>query len=171
MTLIMEEFPDVFYSYNPFFYVTNTSKSLEWGLRHLDDDILWLNGDVVFDEQIIKKILQNNSRNLVCVDKKRCGEEEVKYISAADGSIKAISKAVETPEGEALGINFIQRASLPDFKQALKDCADMDYFEHAIELIIERGHTLFPLDISEYRCVEVDFDEDWELAQKVFAKG
>jgi choline kinase len=170
MALIMEEFPDVYYSYNPVFYVTNTSKSLLWALRHLDDDILWLNGDVVFDPQILRDLLAAPRANLVCVDKKRCGEEEVKYVSGPDGAIAGISKQVQTPEGEALGINLVRRESLPAFKKGLSACEDTDYFERGLELMIAAGEKILPLDISGYRCVEVDFVEDWELAQKIFAQ-
>jgi choline kinase len=168
MGLIMEEFPDVYYSYNPVFYVTNTSKSLAWALRHMDDDILWLNGDVVFDPQVLHELLAAPENNIVCVDKKRCGEEEVKYTADASGFITHISKQVENPQGEALGINMVRRRSLPAFKAALERCADMDYFERGLEFMIEAGEKIVPLDISGYRCVEVDFAEDWELAQKIF---
>src|SRR6056297_2461183 len=47
MDLIMEEFPNVYYRYNPFYYITNTSKSLLCILEDLDDDVIWLNGDVI----------------------------------------------------------------------------------------------------------------------------
>ena len=170
MGLIMEEFPDVYYSYNPIFYVTNTSKSLAWGLRHLDDDIVWLNGDVVFDPQVLPTLLAAPAGNLVCVDKKRCGEEEVKYASGPDGAIARISKQVEHPEGEALGINLVRRESLPAFKRGLEACGDMDYFERGLELMIQTGEKILPLDISAYRCVEVDFAADWELAQQMFGE-
>jgi hypothetical protein len=45
----------------------------------------------------------------------------------------------------------------------------MDYFERGLELMIQAGEKVLPLDISEFRCVEVDFAADWELAQKMFS--
>jgi choline kinase len=168
--LIMEEFPDVYYSYNPIYYVTNTSKSLAWALRHMDEDVLWLNGDVVFEAGVLDTLLRAPAENLVCVDKKRCGEEEVKYAQDNAGYIIAISKSVAQPLGEALGINLVRKDSLPAFIKALDACEDTDYFERGIELMIEAGEHVLPLDISAYRCVEVDFAADWELAQKMFAE-
>ena len=167
-SLIMEEFPDVYYCYNPVFYVTNTSKSLAQALRHMDDDVLWLNGDVVFEPAVLGEILRAPAENLVCVDKKRCGEEEVKYAQDGAGYISAISKSVEQPLGEALGINLVRKSSLPAFIGALDACEDADYFERGIELMIRAGERVLPLDISAYRCVEVDFAADWELAQEMF---
>ncbi|MDR2695818.1 MAG: phosphocholine cytidylyltransferase family protein [Deltaproteobacteria bacterium] len=168
-SLIMEEFPDVYYCYNPIFYVTNTSKSLVWALRHMDDDVLWLNGDVVFEAGVLDEMLRAPAENLVCVDKKRCGEEEVKYAQDSAGYISAISKSVAQPLGEALGINLVRKNSLPAFIRALDACEDTAYFERGIELMIEAGERVLPLDISAWRCVEVDFAADWELAQKMFA--
>jgi choline kinase len=170
MALIMEEFPDVYYSYNPVFYVTNTSKSLLWALRHMDDDVLWTNGDVIFEPGVLHKLLSAPKSNIVCVDGKRCGEEEVKYVSDANGFIAGISKQVEKPEGEALGINLVRRESLAAFRRGLEACGDADYFERGLELMILAGEKIAPLDISEYRCVEVDFEEDWETAKRMFAE-
>lgn len=170
MSLIMEEYPDVFFSYNPVYYVTNTSKSLLHCLSHMDDDIIWMNGDVVFDINIVQELLASSTHNQVCVDRKRCAEEEVKYRVNAEGNIVAISKSVTEPLGEAVGINLVRRESLPAFVDALRRCEDMDYFEMGIEFCVQAGMVWKPLDISAYRCIEVDFSEDLDAARKLFAQ-
>ncbi len=174
--LIMEEFPDVFYSYNPIFYVTNTSKSLLHAIEHLDDDILWMNGDVIFDGAILQQLIstvQENTHNYVCVDTKKCAEEEVKYRTNAQGLIMELSKEVSIAqaEGEAVGINLVRQADLASFREALRHVDDADYFEKGIELCLEKNMPWCPVDISAHRCIEVDFNEDWDAAQKLFAKG
>lgn len=171
MHLIMEEYPDVFYSYNPVYYVTNTSKSLLHCLQRLDDDVLWMNGDVVYDAAILQELLAEKTHNQVCVDKKRCAEEEVKYRIDTQGNISEISKTVTSPEGEAVGINLVRRASLPAFVDALGRCDDMDYFEKGMELCVREGMPWKPFDISAHRCIEVDFLEDWQMVQKIFPEG
>lgn len=170
MTLLMEHFPDVFYCYNPAYYLTNTSKSLLCALKLLDDDVVWLNGDVVFDPAVLAEVLAGPAENLVCVDKKRCGVEEVKYALDASGRIREISKIVADPQGEAVGINVVRRASLPRFVEMLDRCDDLDYFEMGLELLIREGGVVLPLDISAHRCIEVDFAEDWEAAKQLFPK-
>src|SRR5210317_401107 len=79
--LIMERFPELTYVYNPFFDRTNTSKSLLQALRkHRDKSVLWLNGDVVFDEKLLSvlkaDIRQNNS--FISVNTSSVADEEVK---------------------------------------------------------------------------------------------
>ncbi len=168
MTLIMEQFPEVYYRYNPNYYITNTSKSLLCAIGDLDDDILWMNGDVVFDKAILKEVLDSRQDNLICVDTKNCGEEEVKYNLGSEGYVSEISKEVVDAKGEAVGINFIRRQDIPTFCKALGECDDNDYFEKGMEFIIERGVRFKPVDISVHDCIEVDFEEDWISAQKTF---
>lgn len=166
--LIMEEFPDVYYCYNPVYYITNTSKSLACAIKHLDDDLIWTNGDVVFDEEVIREMV-NCKGNAVAVDRKKCGDEEVKYRADQHGLILEISKTVKEPEGEAVGINRVQKSDIPAFLQALTDCQDNDYFEKGLEMLIARGFDFTAKDISAYRCIEVDFEEDLQQALHLFA--
>tara|TARA_B100000683_G_scaffold261884_1_gene288306 strand:+ start:245 stop:922 length:678 start_codon:yes stop_codon:yes gene_type:complete len=168
MTLIMEHFPEVYYKYNPNYYITNTSKSLLCAISDIDDDVLWMNGDVVFDKAILKEVLDSRGENLVCVDTKNCGEEEVKYNLNSEGYISEISKEVVKAKGEAVGINFMLRKDIPAFRDALVECKDTDYFEKGIEFFIEKGGSFKPMDISVHDCIEVDFEEDWVSAQKTF---
>lgn len=167
-SLIMEEFPDVFYKYNPFFYITNTSKSLLCALEHLDDDVIWTNGDVVFDREVIEKVA-GHAQNSVAVDRKRCGAEEVKYRADDKGDLLEISKQVAHPQGEAVGVNKVLRESLPDLVRSLTQCQDDDYFEKGIEKCLQVGVVFQAVDISAHRCIEVDFDEDLREARALFA--
>ena len=102
--LIMEEFPQVYFRYNPVYYLTNTSKSLLHALEDMDDDVIWANGDVVFDEEVIRRIVDTDG-NVVMVDRSECGDEEVKYRTNEHNEIIEISKTVVNGEGEAVGIN------------------------------------------------------------------
>ena len=57
--LIMESFPNLLYVYNDFYDTTNTSKSLLAGLNKIEEeDVLWLNGDVVFEKELLPPIIQ-----------------------------------------------------------------------------------------------------------------
>ena len=164
---IMEHFPDVLYKYNPLFYITNTAKSLLAGVEDLNDDVLWLNGDVIFDEQVISDVIKVNG-NVIAVNTAKCGDEEVKYSTDQKGYIKAIGKELQSAQGEAVGINKICRKDLNSLKEALRRCSDSDYFEKGIEILIAQGKRFKPVDISDYRCIEVDFLSDWEVAVSLF---
>jgi len=170
--LIMENFPDLSYIYNPSFDRTNTSKSLLRGLKkHRNSSILWLNGDVVFDPKLIDHLIpyMGKDQSFVSVNNSEVGAEEVKYTLDKDGFVNAISKEVENGMGEAIGINFIANNDLPLLLNRLEECEDMDYFEKGLELAIQNDNIrVMAVDISQFDCLEVDFEEDLQHANKLF---
>jgi len=169
--LIEERYPDLEFVYNHRYSETNTSKSLLIGLEDVDDDVIWMNGDVVFDPSILKMIGENPGENLICVDNKKVGEEEVKYSLDSQGFIRELSKNVTEPLGEAVGINQVSRETIPMLRNALRECQDQDYFERGVEILIENGETFRPLNIGERFCIEVDFPEDLVEARKYFMEN
>jgi len=168
--LIMERFPEVNYVYNPFFDRTNTSKSLLQALKkHRGKSVLWLNGDVVFDEKLLSvlkaDIQQNNS--FISVNTSSVADEEVKY-TIKDGYVQELSKEVKNGLGEAVGINFIASKDLDIFISQLEKCGDNDYFEKGLEMAIaEDKLKVKAIDISKYNCIEVDFKEDLRNANNI----
>jgi choline kinase len=164
--LIMEAFPRLTYVFNHLFDRTNTAKSLLQGLRQTgDEDVIWLNGDVVFDPDVVERVYRFDG-SCMAVNTSSVGEEEVKYNVQSDGSIREVSKTVDDPLGESVGVNKIAAADVPLLLEALEQCGADDYFERGIELAIARGLRTHPVDITDLFCVEVDFGEDLERANK-----
>ncbi len=168
--LIMERFPEVNYVYNPFFDRTNTSKSLLQALKkHKGKSVLWFNGDVVFDEQLLS-VLQDNIKNnisFIAVNTSSVADEEVKY-TLKNKYVYELSKEVKNGLGEAVGINFISSNDLEVFIKQLEKCNDNDYFEKGIEMAIaEDNLKVKAIDISSYNCIEVDFKEDLKNANNI----
>ena len=171
--LIMERFPELIYIYNPFFDRTNTSKSLLKAIKkYRNTSVLWLNGDVVFDRELLTILVpyMEKEASFVAVNTSKVGDEEVKY-TLKDEYIKTLSKSVKNGLGEAVGINFIAKNDINAFIQRLEECDDNDYFERGLELAIEKdGLKISALDISQFDCMEVDFREDLENANNIFQK-
>lgn len=162
--LIMEEFSELTYVFNNVYDRTNTSKSLLRAMRKVRaDDVIWLNGDVVFDPEVLHRVVETKT-SCMAVNTASVAEEEVKYTVADDGSIKEVSKTVKNGLGESVGINKIISSDIPLFIEMLEQCQDDDYFERGLELGIEKGLKIFPVDVSDILCIEVDFTEDLEKA-------
>lgn len=164
--LIMERFPNLTYAYNQAFAHTNTSKSLLCGLEKLDDDVLWMNGDVYFEEDVVKKML-DSSFSSVLVDTSKCGDEEIKYNLDTAGNIIEISKQVKPGLGEAPGINVVKRHDLKSFTRELRAVGDKEYFEKALENLASLSQIILkPVCLEDLFCKEIDFAEDLDIVKK-----
>ena len=172
--------PDLMYVHNTRHASTNTARSLLCALPKFDDDVMWINGDLYFEEPAAKLLLEQHveySRTLV--DHSRTGDEEIKYTVFEDGSIDQISKTVEKPMalGESLGLQIVTRRDRPRLQRALEEVGERDYFERALELCTQdRSIRLMPVDVGRHFCKEVDFPEDLEavrqhVAQQVASSG
>jgi choline kinase len=168
--LIAERYPYLRFAHNDRYAHTNTAASLRVGLDAInEDDVLWLNGDVVFSGEVLSDLERRPAHNLVWVSNHSLGDEEIKYTLDSEGYVKKLSKTVKNGLGEGVGINFIRSEDVPHFKSCLSRCADSDYFERAMELAIAMGVKFKPSDVRDRFCVEVDFEEDLQKA-KAYAK-
>ena len=168
--LIMESFPNLTYIFNQYFDQTNTAKSLLKAIKkNKGESILWLNGDIVFDKDLFIRLKEyiDNDISFVAVNTSKVAEEEVKY-TVKDECIKELSKEVKNGLGEAVGINFISANYVDLFIKRLEQCKDNDYFEKALETAIEKdGFKIKPVDISDFNCIEIDFEEDLKNANNL----
>lgn len=165
---IMEHVPNASFVYNELFDQTNTSKSLLKALRNSPEGgVLWLNGDVVFDPQLLDHLRPylEADQSFVAVDTSTVSDEEVKYTIDPDGYIDSLSKTVLNGLGEAIGINYVSSGDKADLIRRLDEVHDQEYFEGGIVLTIRQdGARYRPVDISEFYAVEVDFSDDLERA-------
>lgn len=164
--IIMEKHPDLIFIYNDAYSQNNTSKSLLMALKKIDDDVIWLNGDVFFDKEVID-LLVNSEYSACLVDTKKCADEEIKYTINGNGNIKELSKQVKDGKGEAIGINLIKKKDLQLYIEELEKVDDNDYFEKALEnLTLAEKIELKPINIGDCYCCEIDFEEDLEDVKK-----
>jgi choline kinase len=170
LDLILEAAPEAVFVYNERYDQTNTNKSLLKALRaSAEGPVVWMNGDVVFEPAILKRLQENidAGQTAIAVNTAAVSDEEVKYTVDADGMVKELSKTVVGGLGESVGINVIAAKDKAALIKRLDECDDQDYFERGIELAIEKdGLKVIPIDISDLFAVEVDFEADLERANQ-----
>ncbi|MFT5179650.1 MAG: HAD superfamily hydrolase (TIGR01450 family) [Candidatus Paceibacteria bacterium] len=93
----VESFPELNFNFieNKDYGTTNNLYSLYLAKKHLNDDTLIMNGDLVFDKGVIKKLM-NTKGSAIAVDVGLYQDESMKVV-VEDGHIKNISKQI-TPE-------------------------------------------------------------------------
>ena len=153
----------VAFVHNPHYATSNTAKSLLTALEQVPAGaVLWLNGDVVFQPEVLERGLteQQAQQTMVWVNTEAVGDEEVKYTLDGGGFVRELSKTVVGGLGEAVGINLVSAADRALLTEHLRRCAPQDYFERGLETAIAEGLRVRPVDISGLLAVEVDFAED-----------
>ncbi|MFA6391502.1 MAG: phosphocholine cytidylyltransferase family protein [Patescibacteria group bacterium] len=164
--IIMEAHPEGIFVYNDAYAHTNTAKSLLIALEKMNDDVIWLNGDVYFDSAVLD-LLKVSQDSACLVDTKKCADEEIKYTLSDIGFIRELSKEVKNGEGEAVGINMVKQKDLKLFMEELRKVGQKDYFEKALEnLTLSDKLKLKAINIENNYCKEIDFEEDLLDVQK-----
>jgi choline kinase len=158
----------VTYVENADYATTNTLFSLQKALQNYEGDFYYLNADVVFDEQIIRRLSSLQGEGYLAIDCKQCREEEVKVIVDGD-QIVEIGKHLNPDScyGEFIGVAKFTGLFAARFRQTVFDQAvpgnEMKFFEHALDVMSDKtGMT--SVNITGLPCVEVDFPEDYEYA-------
>lgn len=164
--LFKKKYPSLGFVYNTLYHKTNTAKSLLVAFKKIDDDVICMNGDVYFDDKILDLIIPSNY-SCCLVDNKKCSDEEVKYNLNKSGFINQLSKIVNDPNGESLGIYFFKKNDMILVRNELEKVDDLDYDEKAFEnLCVNNKLKMVPIQVKNFFCKEIDFKNDLESVRK-----
>jgi len=158
---------------NHHFFETNTSYSV-WLCQEIaqDDDILLMNADVLFPIELLKRLIVSKQKNLLAVEIKQCGQEEVKVIEGENNRIVAIGKKLieENSLGEFIGVAKFSQLFMKEFFNSLNNLISAggksDYFEAAIDPLLSEN-ALYYEDVTDLPSKEIDFIEDFEEAKSI----
>ena len=172
---IQKEYPDFNCTFitNEHFFETNTSYSLYLCRNEFrNSESILMNADVLYPEELLERLMASPHENVMAVDVKECGREEVKVIAGSDDKLVAIGKELiqENSLGEFIGVAQFNVPFGEKLAASLKHLIDSggkaDYFEAAIHPLLTEMEVHY-IDISDLPCIEIDFVEDLEEAQKL----
>lgn len=166
---------EVTFIYNEKYASTNNIYSLWLTRPYVDkEDILLLDSDILFDPQIVAKLLGYGQADALALNHHTLGEEEIKVIADNDGKVLEISKtcSISRAIGESIGIEKMSAAYTEALFRELevmitKEGLDNIFYERAFERLIPQGHSFYALDTTEYFSVELDTVNDFEQAQRL----
>ena len=163
----------VTFIYNKVYETTNNIYSL-WLARPFaeGEEVLLLDSDLLYDPQIITHVLATDAPNVLTLIRHELGEEEMKVVTDAQGSIREISKTCNPADaaGESLGIEKMGREYTRALYRELEPMMNQEhlenvFYERAFERLIPQGHTYQVLDVTELFSCELDTIEDFENAK------
>ncbi len=149
---------------------TNTLYSLWLTVKYFDDDFVYLNADILFQADLLKKIIGKSEIPLLLIEESRCADEEVKMITDNNKFVKEIGKKLDPEKcaGEFIGIGRFTENILEKFKEKLQtginNNQENNYFEYAVDLLC-REVKIQAVSTDNLPCIEIDFPEDLEKAE------
>lgn len=158
------------YVKNPKYLSTNYIYSMWLTKKFIDDDVILLHCDLLFDKSLMKKLISKEG-NHVLVNKK---------VELPDKDFKAVIKDGRVVK---IGVEFYGEntfACFPMYKFSEKDFL---IWLNEIEKYVKRGKVniysedvlntilhrvlLYPLYFSDKLCMEIDTKEDMEIAENI----
>lgn len=170
------------YVENPIFDQTNNIYSFWLALPHLDDDMLLIEGDLLFDDSVIYDLLESPSPNVAVVD--RYQEHMDGTVIMADGDIARamILKSEQSDDfdyGPALKTvniykfsrEMLQDIFSPRLNTFISNGDTEQYYEAVLaELIGTQALEMAVQITGPETWAEIDNVQDLRVAEQVFAK-
>ncbi len=155
------------YYENPFFDITNSIASLWFAKDSLDGDILILNADVFFSEEILRRILTDNRDVVMAIDTGRTITGDYFFSTTDSGVIKKYGKELPLTERscEYVGIAKVTKTFLPllmkRMEELIKNQKHHMWWEDVLySLTAERD--IYTVDINGEFWSEIDYFDDYE---------
>src|SRR6185503_4923365 len=169
---------DVTYVTNKDFRTTNNAYSLLLCRPHVErDSFILLDGDVVFDLEVVEELVERGPDCLAVRSVGEIGLEEVKVTADVEDRVLAIGKhvPVRSAMGESVGIELFGAASSRRLFAALQArVSDQglvnEYYEASFQQMIDEGSTLYGVDIGSMYATEIDTVEDLMAANTRLAQ-
>ncbi|MBQ6191677.1 MAG: phosphocholine cytidylyltransferase family protein [Bacteroidaceae bacterium] len=165
---------DVCFIHNKDYESTNNIYSL-WLARPQADgqEVLLLDSDLLYDGQIVERVLADKHENVLTLIRHELGEEEMKVVMNGDGAITEISKTCDpaSAAGESLGIERMGKAYTTALYKELdtmmnEEHLENKFYELAFLRLIAKGSTFSVLDVTDLFSCELDTIEDFENAKQ-----
>lgn len=173
---ISEKFPglDISYLTNSDYENNNNSYSLWMTKNYIKGDSVLLDSDILFDFRIISKLFEFPQTNCLAVKRGHdLSEEEIKVIIDTANKIEHIGKHLDirASYGESIGIErfsydfFVKLGDVLE-RKIVKENNVNEFYEASFQELYDKGNAMYAVDVSEYKCMEIDFPEDLEKAQE-----
>lgn len=176
---VRDTFPElnVQFIINNRFAETNTGYSLMLAADFVaGSDFVKFDGDVVFEENVLRRLLASEDDNCLCIDRNiQLDSEEVKVMLVDDTRIVRASKEVPPVDaiGESIGIEKISGNTadllFAELRMMMQSADNFkEYYEAAYERLIAKNVVFNAVDITEFKWTEIDTLQDFDAAEQMF---
>jgi choline kinase len=152
----------------------NNAYSLWLARETFGEGVVLVNGDTVHPPSIEDTLLAaRGPAVLLAIDREKpLGEEQMKVLLAADGSVQRINKGIpaKTAAGEYIGVSVIEPVAADGLGPALEATWRRDpglYYEDGFQEFADRGGAIHGVPIGAVEWVEIDDHDDLARAREI----
>lgn len=163
------------YVYNPFFETTNSIVSLWLATLNINDNILVVNSDVIFDSELIKRMINCKNDINIAISLKWSTERGYKA-EIIDNHVANMGMDIPHNKigGEYAGIIYVKRNVLNNLKiQSEKLLSQKQFnvwFEDMVVEMIKSGNIADAIAVNPDKWYEIDNIKELEYARIKFGK-
>ncbi|HID43668.1 MAG TPA: phosphocholine cytidylyltransferase family protein [Archaeoglobaceae archaeon] len=173
---IRNNYPDinVLFVYNPIYKKTNYIYTLWLTKDYVNDDIVLLHGDLIFDKKIVKKLV-DAKRSVVVVSKEsETNEKDFKALVVNNRVIKIDVNIYGKNVFSCMPMYKLKKDDIKlwfmEIKKFIKREKVNCYAEEALNNITSKIR-LYPLYFKNELCMEIDTMEDIKIAKNYLCKN
>ncbi len=169
-SLLSFERPTVEIVSNSDFENSGTLRSLICGVRLLDEDVLVLESDLVYEIRALEAVVDSKFKNAVVVSDITGNGDEV-YVWSSKGCLRFISKSLGArlaePTGEYIGIAKLSREFLARLRVFHRRALPMAEYDLDGFAVLSREEAIHCCHVSNLCWAEIDNIEDLHRARLV----
>lgn len=169
---------------NPIFDKTNNIYSLSLAKEEMaNDDTILLESDLIYDYQLIKRLVDSKDENLVSVAKYEQwmdgtvikideNRNVLEFIEKKNFSFDELDEYYKTVNIYKFSKDFSKKAFLPFLDAYIKAYGENEYYELVLKIIAHLSRSqLKAIDVSELDWYEIDDAQDLDIANCMFSSG
>lgn len=157
---------------NPMYAETNYIYSIYCAKEVLDDDILLMHGDLVFEESVLKEMLEEKSSCMKVSSTLPLPDKDFKAV-VRDGEVKAVGIEFFDSAMEAQALYKLNKEDWMVWLNKIIEFCENDkrkcYAEVALNEVTSECH-IKAFDVKDRLCTEIDNPEDLEKVKKRIAE-
>jgi histidinol-phosphate/aromatic aminotransferase/cobyric acid decarboxylase-like protein/choline kinase len=172
------------YVVNNEYATTNNIYSLWLAKNHLDDDILLMECDVIFEKEAILRLLELNKEAVTLVDRFQLGMDGTVVEVGQDGLVSRLvtrneqnerfdfSEVYKTINVFKLSQTFLANVFVPSLELYIRSKGTSSYYELVLSaLVYLRSPIITALSARDLKWWEIDDQNDLEKAEYIFSSN
>lgn len=153
--------------HNPFYDTSNNIISLWLASLIINEPCISINGDDLFKENVINKLLDSDGEIVMTIDRKENYDSDDMLVVTDKSNVTAVGKDLDLSiaNGESVGIIKYSKLGISMIKETLDNLLrdqknHQIFYLSALQKIMDRGFPVSMCEVEPHEWAEIDFHPD-----------